>query len=86
MSRHYIQQFHKIEEIFRRHHGNSLNEESRAVNNLVELASQVLGDFPIEILRFYYRCRIFFKIKILNKEMVENKNRKKLNKMKKISK
>ena len=86
MSRKYIEKFHLVEDIFRAHHGITLIEESGAVAKLVKSASNRLGDFPNEILRFYYRCRIFFKIKILNKARFEEKNRKKVSKMKKISK
>lgn len=77
--------FVELEEIFRKRHGDQLNEESQALIWLVKLAEHV-QDIPQDVIQFYFRCRIHFRVRELNRELSLEKTRKKCQKMKKTVK
>ena len=76
--------FLAAESVFRNHHADSLLEECAAVSKLVCKAKDAGVCFPQDLLEYFFRCRIYFKIRRLNKELSIFKSRKYCNKMKKI--
>lgn len=80
----YRSSFLKLEHHFRHCHGTSLQEGSRAVERVLQTAS--LPTFvPHEVAQYYVRCRVYFRIRQLNRNIIESKNTKSCKKMKKIT-
>ena len=82
MSNKYNTNFNAVEGVFRRHHGNTLKEEVGSVRIMLEKLDRVKRHVPLEVLQFYIRCRIYFRVKLLNKKLLDQ-SRKKLLKLSK---
>lgn len=76
--------FTELEDIFRKRHLHTLQEECDAVLKLVKLASHI-RNIPTDVISFYFRTRIYFRIRELNKGLSMEKVRVKSKKMKKIA-
>ncbi|KAK4295516.1 hypothetical protein Pmani_031930 [Petrolisthes manimaculis] len=72
--------FLRLEGCFREYHGTSLREGKAAIENVLQLLTTHTG-IPMEVARYYVRCRIYFRIKQLNNPL---KNKNSYKKMKKI--
>lgn len=59
--------FNILEGSFRKHHGNILREEANAIEMLINECRSV--NLPCDVISYYFRCRIYFRIKILNKKL-----------------
>lgn len=78
----FLESFTKLEEVFRKRHLQTLFGESEAVAKLTMMAGRI-KDIPEDVKEYYLRCRIYFRIKTLNKALSLEKTRKSLKKMKK---
>lgn len=83
MNNKFSDSFVELEEIFRKRHSDQLCEESQALIRLIKLAEHV-QDIPQDVTKFYFRCRIHFRVRELNRQLSLEKTRKKCQKMKKI--
>ena len=72
--------FVTIEKYFRSHHGEVLKEEANSVENLYSKLKSKCNSVPPEVLKYFIKIRIYFKIRILNKQIECNarRNKKKL--------
>lgn len=64
-----MKEFLATEKIFRDRHSNSLVEESSAVSKLLCLAKDSGITVSQDIIEYLFRCRIYFKLRILNSEL-----------------
>ena len=75
-----------MENMFLCHHGDKdLKPGKGVINSLTESIKNCLvgeNDLPIEVIRFYVRCRTFFRIRRLNRDITQVRNKKNI--MKKI--
>ena len=69
--------------MFRKRHLQTLFAKSEAIAKLTMMAGHI-KDIPTDVKDYYLRCRIYFRIKTLNKALSLEKTRKKLRKMRKI--
>ena len=79
----FLESFTKLEEVFRNRHLQTLFAESEAIAKLTMMAGHI-KDIPADVKEYYLRCRIYFRVKTLNKALSLEKTRKKFKKMKKI--
>ena len=83
MNTKFFYSFVELEEIFRKRHSDQLLEEGQALTWMVKLAEHV-QDIPKDVIQFYFRCRIYFRVRELNQKLSFEKARKKCQKMNKI--
>ena len=81
----YRNEFMLVEKCFRSHHGESLKEEANSIESLYCKIGSKCNLVPPEVIKYYIKLRIYYKIRILNKKIEEDARRKK-NKMSKITK
>ena len=85
MSPKYSLLFNIVEGVFRNHHGSSLREEDQSIAKLVDKIMKLSSQIPIPVLKYYIKCRIHFRIKLLNRQLYED-SKKKLAKLTKVIK
>jgi len=73
ISSEYISQFEQLEGMFRCHHGVKLVEGVEAVNCLVKIAVAQDITLPVDVLEFFFRLRVYFKIRLLNRQLSSSK-------------
>ena len=78
-----VPQFERLEAIFRDSHGESLNPGKNVLNLLVQEAKKFCH-IPDDAMTYYFRCRIFFQVRFLNKKLKNGSKGKSLRKMAKI--
>lgn len=69
MHQDFHKEFIKLDYIFRTIHGDALNESPNAVCIISELSSKLSINLPSNVVIFFVRCRIYFKIRKLNKNL-----------------
>lgn len=80
----FLQKLKVMGNIFTCYHGESLKPGKNAVMELSDLIYRKV-ELPLEVITFYVRCRIFFRIRILNrKRKIVQTNKKKVKKMQKL--
>lgn len=84
MHKDYFESFVQLEYVFRNIHLQTLYAGREAVVTLTEMAGYV-KNIPEDVKEFFFRCRVYFRIKALNKALFLEKTRKKIQKMKKIA-
>ena len=71
--------FEKLEMLFRNHYAEKkLKYEQNAITNLTNSALSVIA-LPKDVIEFYFRCRIYFRIRMLNKSTYVAKRESKKN-------
>lgn len=72
-SKDFYEQLKVMEKLFNCYHGEfSLKEEKNAVRKLAELISGFVP-LPKDVVVFFVKCRVFFRIRILNRKLTENR-------------
>lgn len=84
MRRDYITHFKKMEQIFRKHHGNQIVPQKNAVGQLFKECSNLALPLNDKVILFYLRCRLHFEIKFRNKQLRKDKKNKNLSKLAKL--
>lgn len=76
----FIEKLTELEEIFNEYNGSELKHGQNYIKNLTDLSARI--NLHIEFKKIYFRCKMFFKMRILNSKTSKNVNglKRKLNK------
>ena len=81
-SHEFLEKLKKMENLFLCHHGvEALQPGKNIVQNLADHIAQLIY-LPKEVIVYYVRCRMFFRIRVLNRKIISS--RKIFNKMSKL--
>lgn len=86
MTQEFVVKFKIVEKIFNEVYGDRLREGSNSLGCITNKAVTIVPEVPKEVIEFYLRCRLHFRIKKLNKEVALCNVRKKFKKMAKTVK
>ena len=85
MASSYIEKFTVIEQVFRQCHGDSLIDTGPGIAVMSQIAMKTISHLPEEVIKFYFKCRLHFRLKHLNKNVRADKLRSKFKKMAKLT-
>ena len=74
----------EMEQLFKSFHGEHLKPGVDGITKLVNIFRELNIDVPDEVMKIFFRCRIHFRVKILNAERKSEFLKKGVNKMKNI--
>ena len=72
MNADYAKKFNCVDAIFSEFHGDSLVEGTNIVRNMTMNCLKFINNILSEVLEFYIRCRLYFRIRIMNRKLLCN--------------